>query len=461
MSKEQNEGRELRSIVMDGPMPPADDCIAEVAQLPAIGIMPGVGVMGTPTGIGTSISGDASLGDLLREQDSFNLPEGRPDTDLRQLSAGSQWMQRQLQNEYDAIDRVVGIMRSVGLTNQTIMGVLNGTPGAIDMARTSVRLQAPAQNVLLRDAYLDASEAIHAVAGSPAARVYLRQHIRVLSRSQSYEEIVAAQEQRREAQQREFQQSMSDAQTQGRVMPSDETMERYLERHNRTHGVPVPAEAQSRGMLTDVLLNNQQLADIRRWGRDELGADTMRHLMGVSHIVTDHNAHSDAQHNMLQEQIRREVDLLYDWLWGRTMVRTGQPRTTRLPYSETTQRIINDAAHDVMQWFNVHCQLNFNSEDISREHMNVTLRLDGPDSYDVHRCLIVGDLTYHPAILMILNGDGRYDFANYGHRAPANAEGSGRPTDRPTDLRGRDGGSSSYPADGDRARPARLLNLDL
>jgi len=216
MSKEQTEGRELRSIVMDGPMPPADDCIAEVAQLPAIGIMPGVGVMGTPTGIGTSISGDASLGDLLREQDSFNLPEGRPDTDLRQLSAGSQWMQRQLQNEYDAIDRVVGIMRSVGLTNQTIMGVLNGTPGAIDMARTSVRLQAPAQNVLLRDAYLDASEAIHAVAGSPAARVYLRQHIRVLSRSQSYEEIVAAQEQRREAQQREFQQSMSDAQTQGR-----------------------------------------------------------------------------------------------------------------------------------------------------------------------------------------------------------------------------------------------------
>jgi hypothetical protein len=420
-----DEDRELRAIVMDGPMPPAQSDEPQIEiPMPTLPPMPG--------GIGRSISAteaSASLADLLREQETFALPHG---------AAQHGWSpaaQQALRQEYHVIDRVVRMMRDAGLTNQTIVGVLNGTPAALDMARTSLRLQVPGQEISLRNTQLDPGEALRAIAGSPAARVYLRQHLAELSRQQSYDEIVQNQEHRRDEQERLLREQVAAARLAETDMPST-------------------------NMLNSVLLNQQTLADIRRWGTDEVDPETRREVMRNFDGI-------DRFPQMPMPEITRnavfdgEDRLLKDWLWHELLLRTDR-RPTDGPHVFRGQdwvRFFYANANDIFGPFHIQANIQWdNDQMVCRRDMKLQLT-PSQDSRDILNRPICSRLIAYPSILLVFN-DGRFWFANYSHRNDQ-AEVAGDPSVPEADLRGRHGGSSSHTGDGGGTRRARALNLDL
>lgn len=445
-----DDKREPRSIVMDGPMPPATDETA--------------GVIGTPLPRATEPIGTEPAEGSLGEFYEGSLGEAYQVTTTRRAagqqralaSRETERLRAHVSAEYNSIQQLVRLMREVGLTNQTILGVLNGVPAAVEMARTTLSLQAPAQEFQLRNNYLRASEAVSAVAGSQAAIFYLRSHLEELSRSQNYEEIVQNQEHRRDVQEQMLRERLAQARLSEAARPSDEIMQRLVERQ---------AEARvntGRSALSDILLNQQQLADIRRWGRDEVDADTRRDvMMGVSMITTP-AVQEDEQDRRLREQVQREIGLLYDWAWVEitNVVSPPHQMTDTIAHSRRELENFNEATRFLFQTFGVRATIGFNEESICRENMQLALSIDTPQARDIHGRRICGSLMWHPAVLMIVNEDNRYDFANYGHRT-RQAEGAGNPDARQDHLRGRDGGSSSHAAVGDAERRDRLLNLDL
>jgi hypothetical protein len=123
----------------------------------------------------------------------------------------------------------------------------------------------------------------------------------------------------------------------------------------------------------------------------------------------------------------------------------------------------NQQLEDILSPFSVEGRITWSANHVGlcRWNMQLELNVACRSAQDVQSRPICGKLLTHPAILLVYE-NGRFDFANFGHRSTGTAaQAPITPSGSEDDLRGRDGGSSSHAADGAAPRRAGTLDLDL
>lgn len=401
MSNDDFDKREPRVIALDGPFAPAED------EDPTI-----------------STRHIVQTGAYELESTEINY---------RETSGGDAAVNAE-PDETGPVHDFVETLRSAGLSNEVILSVLRGSERGCEMARAA--LLAFDGDRRVNRQLVGVLDRLHSY---PPVQRYIREHLNELLSHPPYGERILNQERRRylqyDAQQRQLREAMAMGTT-----PSNQLL---LERMRASTDPPEIGQ----------LLNQAALDDMRRWGRDEIDPQTRQEVMRnfaeqqdevQPQIITP----IDVQRHIINQQVEADSRLLYDWVWDRLV--------SRLADSGMGVQWIGSEAFDLFHPFGVTPRLTFNQEAPTRSSLRIALSIDGPHARDLHGRLIVGNLTYHPAILMVLNTDGRYDFANFGHRR---TPGAGSEDHGDAAVRGR--GSSSG-GDEDAGRPeGRIRGRDI
>lgn len=364
----------------------------------------------------------------------------------------TQWLSDRATAFYRVVAFLCRAMHEAGLTNATICSVLQGDARAVDMACNSM-LYAPTMPVADFEGFpSNPVELIRFVAGTSTARAFAREHVAELGRPQSYEEIEQNQEFRREVQQRQFEQAQAIARLSGTHRPSERIMQRLLAPHTEVNAV---------------LVNERTLADIRRWGRDEIDEQTQRELWQSFENEDGREAAQQVRplrfgQAELDQQFVQAVDrhwrVLRNWVWDSVMGRCGINPDGEINQATFLVRTIQSELRMLFAPFGVVPRGILGDPPWTRRSFRFTLTILGPQSRDRNGHQLCVSLIYNPGIILVFN-NGRFEFADFG-QCPSSPL-AGRATDVSADLRGRGGSSSHDATHGDPPRRHRALHLDL
>lgn len=425
-----SDERELRSIVMEGPMPPADAPAVLDPEVDA-----GISAMfrdesaWTPRMDQQYVQDDPRSGDYGGEESSLGDPQSVRST-VAELSRSSQLeaLQQSLladrhtgnfadshavvsDEDMNAVEQLVRGLHALGLIHQTIVGVLTGSVACINVACDASWTHNQAEPQLPHDG--DMIQNMRRLAGSPAALTYVRRYMST------------------------FDQAPVGA------------SERQMEIHARSHN------------FSDVMLNRRQMADVNRWSREELDQQTVRDVLNNGH--TEPVVQSAPR--VADTAIAVAVDLLYDYIWHQLVVNAGcDPIQSSITFNGMVWPVrFNRQLAGIFGPYHVSCRATWTANVIGmrRQNMHLEFFVIDPAARDVQGRTICGGLLTNPAILLVYD-NGRFDFANFGqYPVGPHAQAAGSSGDGEDDIRGRDGGSSSHTANGDPARRNRALDLDL